>query len=391
MNRLLPLSLLFLLVSWGISAQITVDNSTLPELGDVLTYRTFSNFQDSSFVENGENLSWSFDNFELNDTITETYRDISSNPQLDSLFPEANIIWDAEGIQSAAVRTENSIDIIGIENLGIPFLGDQSIAISYNLRTTPLNYGDSSTSEFTIPITVAADIIPGLDSLEIPFFGSPDSVRILTNNKTESNVTAWGMLDLQGVTYDVLKVEERDSTTFEIEFGLEVFGNFNWINLADLLAGLGGDLPGGGGLEDFGLGDTADLTYRFISNDTKFSLVEFNINEVLDTNGIVTDVFISGQLGESLGMVVAAEEVAQPESLRVFPNPTSTHFWLDPTGSSRIAEHLKIYNTNGQCVSSLQNHPMDQPIDVDRFAHGQYFLIGVIDNELFSSKISVIK
>ncbi len=389
MNRLIPLSLLLMLVSWGLTAQITIENTTLPEVGDVLVYRTFNNFQDSSFVENGANLSWSFDNFEPVDTITETYRDISSNPQLESLFPEANIIWDADGIQSAAIRTENAIDIVGIENLGIPLFGDQSIAISYNLRSTPLNFGDSAISEFTIPITIDAAIL-GIDSLEIPFLGTPDSIRILTTTKTESNVTAWGTLDLQGVSHDVLKVEDKDSTTFELEIGFDVFGNFNWINPAEILGGLGGGAPDGFGLEDFDLGDVGGLTYRFISNDAKFSLVEFNINEVLDTNGIVTDVFITGQLGESLGMV-AAEEVAQPESLRVFPNPTSTLIWLDPAASARTAEHLKIYNTSGQCVMSLQNHPMHLPIDMSQFGSGHYFLIGVIDDELFSSKVSVTK
>jgi len=59
MQRHILSTLLFLAASMGLSAQITIDNSTLPEVGDLLIYRSFSNFQDSSFVENGENLSWS--------------------------------------------------------------------------------------------------------------------------------------------------------------------------------------------------------------------------------------------------------------------------------------------------------------------------------------------
>ena len=302
------------------------------------------------------------------------------------------MIWDTDGIISAAIRTENNIEIIGIESLGIPLFGEQSLSVSYNLRSTPLNFGDSTTDEFTIPITIGADIIPGLDSLELPLPGATlDSLRILVTTKTDRNVTAWGTLDLQGTTHEVLKVEERDSTTFEIEIGLGLFGTTVFLNLADILGEMGGDIPGGGGgLDDFGIGDTGGLTYRFLSNDTKYSLVEFNLNEVLDTNGIVTDVFITGQLGESTGMV-STEEIAQPENLSIFPNPTATHFWLDTSSPLKTASHIKIYNTNGQCVTSLQNQPLHEPIDVSHLDQGQYILIGILDNERFSKKISVIK
>ena len=128
---------------------------------------------------------------------------------------------------------------------------------------------------------------------------------------------------------------------------------------------MGVDIPGGG-LDAFGGGNMSDLTYRFIGNESKFSLAEFNITEILDTSGVVTDFLVSGRIGESLDMVSSNNNIAQPESLPIYPNPTSTHFWLNPNGSSSatVASEVKLYNASGQCVMTKQKHPIHQPIEV---------------------------
>lgn len=389
MYKALFTTLIVAIASLSLLGQITIDNTTLPEVGDRLTYRSFSDYPDTSFVENGEGITWTFDNFELGDTITESFRDISTNAQLDSLYPEANMIFDADGFESAAIRTDDNIQIIGIEDFGFPGFETGSIDVSFNLRTTPLNYGDSQSYEFNIPISLGADMlpIPGLDSIEIL-----DSVRFTVQNKLESRVTAWGTLNLEGTSHEVLKVEEIDSTTFGVELGISFFGNTVWLGLEEALALLGGDLPGGaGGIDAFGLGDTGDLTYRFIGNDNKYSLVEFNITEILDTNGIVTDYFVSGQLGESQGMVSNHNPIAPPNSLNIFPNPTSAHIWLDPESSAQIAQEIKIYNTEGQCVLTKKNHPLGQSLNLSDFERGYYFLVGIIEGEVVTKRIGVMK
>ena len=113
MTNKLFITLAALFISTFAFGQIIIDNSTLPEVGDVIEYRSFTNFEDStSFKATGENLVWTYKNFNFGPNFTDEFIDITTTDLADS-FPSANMLIDLGGFTVAADRTENEINVVG--------------------------------------------------------------------------------------------------------------------------------------------------------------------------------------------------------------------------------------------------------------------------------------
>jgi len=354
--------LISFLFSIQLSGQITVESSTLPSPGDVLVYTSFSDYPDStSFKLTGEDLAWSYNDFIADNTVEETYATESESGLLDS-FPQANMILGIMGFEAAALRTDNTIEVLGV---GEGDFGDFGVEATiefddtYLYRQTPLNFGDSFTDDFDFVVAFDASVIPGIDSIEIPFPGATlDSVRISSNIAKTETVTAWGTLDILGNEIEVLKVEQRDVSNTVIEAGLGVLGQILWIDATDLA----GDLLGNIGNQDM-------TTHKFLSADSKRSIVEFTERNITDSLGVNFNI-VTGRLSADILSNVNQNSLLDAE-VAIFPNPT--HDVIQVMNLDKPSQ-VDIYGVCGQVFFHSDSLRVDENIDLSMLPSGTYFV-----------------
>ena len=222
---ILFLSIAVFISPLALTGQIQVGEETLPDVGDVLRYANFTLDDTVSHRRDGENLSWTYDVTAIDSFYEETYRDIQGSPLADS-FPDANMIVDRLGSLAAARRSANSIEILGFG--GGPFGPFGGGVTKFNdpflIRRVPINYGDQWSDEVQFRFTFSSELIPGLDTV-MPLPGaSIDSIRITVTLKRTERATAWGTLNAQGESFDVLKMTINDEVSNKIEVGVVVGG-----------------------------------------------------------------------------------------------------------------------------------------------------------------------
>ncbi len=375
------LSFLLTAVSYTLLGQITLNESSVPELQQSLTYTLFENFSDTiSFKDDGENLSWVYDDVETIGPEEELYYDISNFALQDS-FPSANMMVDLEGFRAAAIRDTSGIRLIGLDELefGGGFLPAQVTRLEnpYFIRKVPLNYGDRFEDEMSISFEFGSEFIPGLDSLELPIEGaSLDSVRVVTSFFKSEEVTAYGSLELLGNEFDVLKITQIDSTNTSFEIGLNLFGTIVWIDTADLFGDMGGGDSGDGemgGFGDFGGPSEPTTTYKFVTNDRKVSVIEFvEITEV-DTLGVATTT-VNGRIGRGFEMISStADLIDKSEEVVLAPNPA--YDFIEIQSALPLNDFSgSIFGLDGKKMIAINNLSHKRRIDVSDLRVGIYFL-----------------
>lgn len=363
--------LLSLLILMGLQAvgQVTIDVNTLPEVGDVLEYRTFADFQgDTTYRATGENLSWSFNEFNIAGNTTVDYPAISE--ELDTIFPEGEIELVVGGFAAAGIRTDSTIEVIGVAggNLQGFAFNPQRFPDPFLDIKRPLNFGDSFESRVDLPFTIAGSAI-GLDSLGLPV--SIDSVRITSNLYKQETADAWGNLDVWGNEFEVLKVTRLDSFSLGVELQVPFLG---WVDLEALLAifgGGGGDMDIDSLLGGFGT-PMGTVSYAFYTPDRKEAILEFQENEftppmedepVRVTNGLI-----------SADIPSATNEVNAGLVLTLSPNPATDRLTLT-TAAMTPFKTIQVLDSQGKVVLTRQNFDPRQGLDVTNYAPGAYMLV----------------
>ena len=367
-NLILATCLLF---ASQVYAQVTIDNTSLPEIGDAIVYDLFFDFQDTlTYRENGADLTWSYDDLVTTQTVTERYASIDGTALADS-FPDANMIIQIGFFESAALRTDNSIEVVGVlldgfEDFGVE--GGVDLGDNYTIMEFPVEHGNTSEDAFAVRVSISAEMIPGLDSLELPFPGATlDSLRFTVEQSKTEEATAWGTLSLDGRSHDVLKVEQTDVTETTIEIGANLFGTIVWLDLIELLGTFGGDM---GGFGDFGFADGETKTYRFLSPDIKGSLLEFTEQRGLDTldNATLT---VSGRVYNSLTSNIAEIE-EQNRYVRIFPNPTQDYIHIEVEDLNKANIIIRSYD--GKVMLQKNGFSVEERLDIRSLDSGIYIL-----------------
>ncbi len=369
---------ILLCLCFSATAQITVPNSTLPDVGDVLSLTRFDyELESSSFKMQGENLSWSYDEFVVTGPAVEEFLDITGTELADS-FPQANMIVELSGFQAAAVRDDNTIEVVGLgalDFMDIAIDGGIDFDDSYTLRKTPISYGDFYEDNFDVVVQIAAEEVPFLDTIEIPIPGATlDSIRLNIVNYKAEEATAWGTLDLLGESYEVLKVEQLDTSALVVEAGVTVFGSFLWVDASEFLDGLIPSIPN-------------RVTHKFLDENSKSPIVEF------------TDVsFVDPQTGESIERVtgrMSAEILSSSPEIQVasndilvYPNPTSDLLRFEFDDQLGEIEKISIFNLNGQRVFSTNN--FNGKLSVKDIPEGHYFIKIHTEESIYLKRLQVV-
>ena len=369
-------------MSVSLYSQITVTSESLPDIGDVLEFTIFSNFEDTlEYRKSGPDTEWNLDSFNAITGQEETYLDIEGTELADS-FPDANMIVEFGGFQAAAERTDSTVSIVGllVDGFGgFDVNADVFLEDPFRLRYTPFEYEDVIEDDFQVQIVLSADVIPFLDSLDVGIPGATiDSIRVTLDIAKREEAIGWGTLTVAGQQQEVLQILENNSTETIIEVGVRL-GIFFWIDATDLLAGLGG-----GAVPNVG-GNQSITTYKFMNMADKRAIIQFDESIVLDTAGMPSLV-VNGR--SSSEFLTDVEDIIPNPSISISPNPADQH--IDVTGSQQydiIDSH--IYNINGQIVMSNFRISGDGRIEIQALSTGTYMLLLRTEEGLIVEKFLV--
>lgn len=385
--RSLLLSLLMLL-GFQAFGQVTIDVNTLPEVGDVLEFRSFANFEgDSTYRDSGENLSWSFDEFMITGNTEISYPGISGG--LDTIFPEATLTLNVGGFGAAGIRTDSTIEVIGVgggQLMGFDF-NPQRFPEPFVEIQRPLNFGDSYEDSVDLPFSLPSSAV-GLDSLEIPL-ATIDSIRIVSQLFKSETVDAWGNLSVWDNDFPVLKVTRLDSFELGIEIGITpIFGGFQWLSLEDLiplLGGLGGvdidSLAGPGFGQPMG-----STTYSFFTPDRKEAILEFQENEFTPPMGGEPIRTVSGLI--SADVTSSLDDFENGPTLTLAPNPVTDRLILT-TEATGPFNSLQVIDLQGKILVNRKNFDHRQGLDVSSYDSGTYMMVVGTDEGYITKKFVV--
>ena len=223
--KLFTLALVF--SSINISAQITVSETDLVNIGDVI-YQAYDGAPASSIYlgNSGPNQTWDFSTLQVQDFDTVEFIDPTGTP-FGADHPTANLCIEDNGEYIYINKNVQGLSIVGFDNLPYPQLF-LPLPLNYLATTTvgPVTIMDSVMVNAFLPDSMAIFITMGLAQ-------QIDSIKILIESSTEFNVDAYGDVIIPMGTFDALRVKTDDVTTTDyfVYCSDTIFGNGSWYSM----------------------------------------------------------------------------------------------------------------------------------------------------------------
>ncbi|MEM1322663.1 MAG: T9SS type A sorting domain-containing protein [Bacteroidota bacterium] len=335
------LSFLFLTFLYSLSAQITVDNESFPQVGDTLRTAIDAMPGDVSITAAGGDQRWDFS--DLQGLAREVVIQPASEGQAFSDFSSANILVELGQVGELYYDSNTSTyELQGF--FGRPLdQFDLQLVAKYDPalveRRAPMDYLDNNNSQADLLLPFSIEELPTelTDSLPV----TPDSLRIRRSATINTFVDAWGELEIPGATYDVLRVRQIQvqETRLDVKIG---FGPFSiWQDITDVLLG-------GGGLADMLGGDTT-TTYSFMSNEAKEPIAVLTINPLDDSVLSVEYKAEKDVVSSTTGFIKSGRA-----DIYAYPNPAIDEARFDFVNLPNGQYTLKLYNILGVEVMKEQ-------------------------------------
>ena len=332
---------LLFLVSLSLSAQsqITVTNSTFPEVGDTLNLAIQTNPDIQMGIPGGP-FVWDYTNLDAQLEQQLVFRPASEgtlNVPGASLFAAI-----PGGIENYYSSSPNAFFLIAVKGPVGQVFGVES-TFKYNPprqeRKAPLHYLDVYTSTSNLLIPFSTENIPSaiIDSLGLPVV--PDSIRLRIASQLTDEVDAYGMVRLPHGDFNALRVKRTEAINTRVDVLLPFFG---WQDVTDVLIS-GGLIPG--------LGNDTRHSYLFFSDTEKEVLVEASMDS---TGQNVQQVIFKND-----DPVSAVDEHATGVStpIECFPNPFSASLYLK--ANPEISSHLEVdlFTPEGKLLQRISLAP----------------------------------
>jgi hypothetical protein len=330
------LSSFVFLISLGLSAQTTIGFSVLPSVGDSLERMQDNQPMGISIGISGENQLWDFSRLQA-PFVTTSYVLDPSEGEDGAIFPTANILvksdfFDGYFSKESGVYTQLGLSspLDALEISGI--IGKFQPALT--ITKVPMRYQDSDSQLSNFSVTFSSDDLPAelLDQLPI----RPDSLRLLQANNINTLVDAWGILQLPGGAFEVLRMKREVSIANKIEALLPFLG---WADITPLV----GDLLG-----DF-LEDSDDLIYEFYANGVVGPVAVVTMS-VDNTDQIDNILYFGGEATTS----VRYKERGKLDAF-AYPNPSMGQLRIQMVNLPDDLYSIHVYNIMGREVHTKKN------------------------------------
>lgn len=360
---------LFTALCFSSSAQITITAATFPAVGD--TFKIAFDMNPPTSINPatapGGNQLWDFTGLDVSQTDEIIYQ--SADAGVNSMsFPGGDLAVIGANGETFYNITNTQFQTLGYAgadpaNLGIQVMAKFSPAIIE--RRAPLNFFDFNAQTANLNLPFSTDQLPPALLAGLPI--QPDSIRVRISTNRLEVVDGWGICQIPGGSYPVLRQKRTDYTTTGLDVKVPFLG---WIDLSTLIGS-----GGGGGLGNF-IGTDTTLTYRFYSGTEKQEIAVATMSNDLSTVESVR--YLNNE-------TVAAPEVDAPgaANIQAFPNPAVERVRFDCTNLPAEEYTLKIFNIIGKVVWK-QNYVITGNrsviLELEDFRKGTY-LYSLIDSK----------
>ena len=353
------------------SAQITVTDTDIVEVGDIL-YMAYDDNPSSSIIigSSGMNQTWDFSALQVSFVDTELY--VSPlGTQYENLYPNANLCLNVNGSISYFDKSSLGVYVHGLNDTVF-----DSPALFLPL---PLTYGLSITDG---PIVVIEQIITGpFLSLALPavtvavltnnLANRADTALIQVTNTSEFTVDASGTIITPLGSYDVLRLKEVK----EISSVLNVYCSDTltqigmWFNNIPFSA-----IPMLAGSAN----NQQEVTYKWITNDTAVAYLAAVVT--VDSFDVVQ--------GASFQTVSVISGIAQLplNSFNIYPIPTTNN--LTVVAQDNNLTSLELVDLSGRLILKKE-FTQSTNLDVSKISKGIYYLNLSTSNGSLTKKIIV--
>jgi len=353
--------LVFILLTGNIYAQITVTDTDIIDVGDII-YQATDSIPGTMITPGnaGANQTWDFSSLQEMEVDTIEVLSPVGTPY-ESIHPDANM----------CIEIDDELMYLDKSSTGLEMVGYGDIPLNMLMIPLPLVYGLSQQNgPNTIMDTVFANMfIP--DSLAPfislnPAYDQVDSLKIIAIVTSDFNVDAWGEATIPMGTYDALRLQIEETTVTE------------FYAYCSSSLGLGGGwypVP----TQLFPSETEISNLYQWWANDpsVKFMLAELEVDSVNNVE------FVTFLTNTQISSVSNLESI----KVNVYPNPTSTDYitieLLDDQNAS-----LKLIDALGKVVLEESFNYTTQ-LDMSVFAKGIYYLILKTDEQSVTKKIIV--
>jgi hypothetical protein len=350
----------FVCIPFLIFAQIIVQPTTLPQVGDTLRTAVDNLPSNISLNPIGANQRWDFTSLQAPFTRQTIVKPAAEGAHaanfrlatmLIQLSDNAEIYYRSTG--TTFQSTFQLVGIYGKDPVGFGIDVMTRFSPPAVERRAPLRYKDNNHVESNILLPFSADDLPDFVLDQLPI--TPDSLRIRLAISRRDIVDAWGKITIPGGIYDVLREKRTEIRDTRVDAKL---GFFPWQDITGLIPG--SDL----------IGKDTTVSYYFLSNESKepIAIVTMDRDEKrairveykADNNDLMTDV----QNVKSLKPGVYA-----------FPNPAIVNVRFEFSNLPPGNYKLTLYNILGAPVWSQRyyiNGQRIEKVDISDLRKGTY-------------------
>lgn len=348
-----------LLLSWQLSAQITINSADLPSANDTFRVSTGQAFSGMDATISGANVTWDYSQLTSTAQSVDSFLTVGSTATVYSIVFFDNVVNPNRANQAVRGPSFNfggQIDISDVFNFyyksssiykQIGFgaaVNGVTIPVIYSphevIYNLPINFGDtdSSTSGYELDLT------------------STIGLYYKVNRTRHNSVDGWGTLTTPYGTFDALRV-------------MTTIGERDSIYIDSL--GIGFNTP-----------VVTTKEYKWLGLSQGVPLLQINTTN----NGIVTQITYKDSLPSSSSDIVSLDEAQAIRSL--FPNPSVGPSVLHFELKHRSSVSIEIVNSSGQLVYKVAEQKMDSGQhfsvlnkDADKLSPGTYFVRLIVDGK----------
>lgn len=190
------ITILLLLLTVTLPAQITLTRTNVPAPGDTLFYARDTSTANISIGAMGTGQLWDFSQLQVEETYQLIARDTVGDPNA-HIYPGANLIISTEGLNTYLESTDTAVYLLGGGLPEAAVFGLDGIVFSapQKLYEFPSTYGTTFTTHFSVDATVDGSI----------FFQGVDSVRLIRRSTAQVMIDGYGTVKTPYNSYDALR------------------------------------------------------------------------------------------------------------------------------------------------------------------------------------------
>ncbi|MBL7828950.1 MAG: hypothetical protein JNJ57_20105 [Saprospiraceae bacterium] len=323
-----------------LSAQITIDNSVFPVVGDTLHF-AFGNQPgaiNQIYTPPGFGQQWNLSNLQP----THFWNQVFKNPQTGAAsanFPGASLLYHP-------YNSDNQVylHVSGTQVLNMGYFGLDELGLGLNLlfknvpaledSWAPINFFDLHQSASNVLTAFDAPIAPPVLLNLVP---TADSFRIRVSYQRVSAIDATGTMSIPGGTFEVLRKKQTEYKSTAVDVKVAPLG---WIDISTI-----------GGQQLLPLGTDTSTTFHFLNNVSKEPIAICTLNTAQNT---VTSVQY-----KAVSPTTGTDDIAKDQAqFGLFPNPAQHAVTLQWELQKAADVRIVLFDETGRQLHTLLEETM---------------------------------